>query len=142
MAHLPDGLILASAAPEVPLNGDVHHPYRQASDFLWLTGVEAPGYALLLDPRRGEEILFRAEAHRSPCHLARPHPEPPEARAEFGVAKDGAPRRSPPTVLRKRLRGRAVVHADRRSLSLVRRRRRRRVHPRVLSRKRSPICGS
>ena len=56
--RLPDGLLVLTAAPEVIRNGDVHHPYRQDSDFLWLTGVEAPGYALVLDARRGAETLF------------------------------------------------------------------------------------
>jgi Xaa-Pro aminopeptidase len=120
MAHLPDGLILASAAPEMLRNGDVHHPYRQASDFLWLTGVEAPGYALLLDPRRGEEILFVPKLTARHAIWLGHIPSLKEARAELGVAKV-APLDDLPTVLRKRLRGRAVVHADRRSLSLVRR---------------------
>ena len=53
-AHLPDGLIVLSAAPEAVRNGDVTHRYRQGSDFLWLTGVEEPGYALVMGPGRGE----------------------------------------------------------------------------------------
>src|SRR5262245_31832618 len=87
MAQLPDGPIVTSAAPEVLRNGDVHHAYRQASDFLWLTGVEEPGYALLLDPRRGEEVLFVPKLTARHAIWLGHIPSLKEARARFGVAK-------------------------------------------------------
>ncbi len=39
--------LLLRAAPEVLRNGDVHHPYRQDSDFRWLTGFDEPEALLL-----------------------------------------------------------------------------------------------
>src|SRR5262245_27278034 len=58
MERLPDGPIVVAAAPLARRNGDVDFVYRQDSSFLWLTGVEEPGYALLLDARRGVERLY------------------------------------------------------------------------------------
>ena len=52
--RLPDGLIVLSAEAPPRRNGDVDYRFRQDSDFLYLTGVLEPGYALVLDPRRGE----------------------------------------------------------------------------------------
>jgi Xaa-Pro aminopeptidase len=117
---LPDGLILLSAAPEVVRNGDVHHRYRQDSDFLWLTGVQEPGYALLIDPPRGEETLFVPKLTQEHAVWMGHIPSPDEARRAFGIPAiqylDELPR-----ALARRARGRRRVYADRRSASLVRR---------------------
>ena len=42
------GAVLLRAAPEVLRTGDVFYPYRQASDFYYLTGFCAPKAMLLL----------------------------------------------------------------------------------------------
>lgn len=55
---LADGLILVAGDELTPRNHDVSYVFRQNSNFLYLTGVEDPGYALLLDPKRKKEILF------------------------------------------------------------------------------------
>jgi len=48
MDSLSDGVALFQSAPTVQRNGDVEHPYRQDSDFHYLTGFEEPGaYAVL-----------------------------------------------------------------------------------------------
>ena len=51
---------LVTAAPEQIRNRDVHYPYRQNSDFLYLTGFNEPEAVLLLLPggEDGEVILF------------------------------------------------------------------------------------
>jgi len=56
-------LILLKAAPEVLRNGDSHFPFRQDSDFLYLTGFNEPQAVLALLPGRGagEQILFCRE---------------------------------------------------------------------------------
>jgi Xaa-Pro dipeptidase len=56
--RLPDGLTLLSGGTYVPRNHDVDYVFRQKSDFLYLTGVEDPGCALLIDPKRKRHILF------------------------------------------------------------------------------------
>lgn len=87
MKRLSDGLILLSGGREVPRNYDVNYSFRQGSDFLWLTGVEEPGCALLLDPKRKTTTLFmpRIDDHHRVWegHV----PSPAEARKLFGVPR-------------------------------------------------------
>jgi len=54
------GILILSSAPEVYRNGDALYPYRQNSDFYYLTGFEEPESILVLAPSRkeGEFILF------------------------------------------------------------------------------------
>lgn len=54
------------AAPEVLRNGDVHYPYRQDSDFFYLTGFSEPEAVVVLVPGReqGEYILFCREKNQ------------------------------------------------------------------------------
>ncbi len=118
MRRLPDGVILLTAAPEVVRNGDVHHPYRQSSDFLWLTGVEAPGYALLLDPRRGREVLFVPRLTQMHAVWLGHIPSRQEAREAFGI-RTVRHVTDLPRALRRR--GRAVLHADPRGAGFARR---------------------
>ena len=89
--RLPEGLILLAAAPEILRNGDVHFRYRQASDFLYLTGVEEPGYALLLDPARGAEALFVPKLTGA-RGLDGPHPEPAGGAGDLRGAAGALPR--------------------------------------------------
>src|SRR5690606_22293764 len=56
----PDGIAVIPAAVEVIRNDDVHHPFRQDSDFVYLTGFEEP-YAVCViapDQPEGEFVLF------------------------------------------------------------------------------------
>jgi len=66
MEQLPsNSLVVLFGAPVRNRNGDMDYEYRQASDFLYLTGSEEPGSALILAPdglevdgERVREILF------------------------------------------------------------------------------------
>ena len=55
-----DAVVLVPAAPISYRNGDAAYPYRQNSDFLYLTGFEEPEALLVLAPGRpaAEQILF------------------------------------------------------------------------------------
>ena len=55
-----DAICIVPAAPERVRNNDSHYPYRQDSDFQYLTGFGEPEAVLALIPGRehGEEILF------------------------------------------------------------------------------------
>jgi Xaa-Pro aminopeptidase len=55
-----EGALLLAAAPEQVRNRDVHYPYRQDSDFTYLTGFPEPEAMLVLVPGRkeGEVVLF------------------------------------------------------------------------------------
>jgi len=56
----PNGIVVLPSAPEILRNGDAVYPYRQNSDFYYLTGFEEPEAVLVLAPNRkeGEYILF------------------------------------------------------------------------------------
>lgn len=55
-----DSIALLAAAPERIRNRDSHYPYRQDSDFAWLTGFDEPDAVLVLIPGRkaAETVLF------------------------------------------------------------------------------------
>ncbi len=58
-----DAICIVPAAPERVRNNDSHYPYRQDSDFHYLTGFPEPDAVLALIPGRehGETILFCRE---------------------------------------------------------------------------------
>jgi Xaa-Pro aminopeptidase len=58
-----DAIAIIAAAPERVRNNDAHYPYRQDSDFHYLTGFAEPDAVLVLVPGRatGETILFCRE---------------------------------------------------------------------------------
>ncbi|MCG8516860.1 MAG: Xaa-Pro aminopeptidase [Pseudomonadales bacterium] len=59
----PDSIAILPAAPERVRNRDVLHPFRQDSDFQYLTGFGEPDAVLVLIPGRdhGESVLFCKE---------------------------------------------------------------------------------
>jgi Xaa-Pro aminopeptidase len=50
MAAMDDGVMLLAAAPERLRSGDVLYPYRQDSDFDYLTGLDEPDAVVVLAP--------------------------------------------------------------------------------------------
>lgn len=62
-----NGVMILPAAPELLRNGDAHHPYRQQSDFYYLTGFEEPEAVVVLLPERkeGEYVLFNRVRDRA-----------------------------------------------------------------------------
>lgn len=63
----PSSLVILTAAPIAPRNGDGTYPYRQQSDFYYLTGFEEPEAVAILAPKNknGEFILFNRAKNRS-----------------------------------------------------------------------------
>ena len=61
----PDSIAIVPAAPESVRNRDVLHPFRQDSDFQYLSGFGEPEAVLVLIPGRehGESVLFCKERH-------------------------------------------------------------------------------
>ncbi|MGQ7273720.1 Xaa-Pro aminopeptidase [Marinobacter sp. V034] len=59
----PDSIAIIPSAPERVRNRDVLHPFRQDSDFFYLTGFDEPEAVLVLIPGRehGESVLFCKE---------------------------------------------------------------------------------
>lgn len=61
-----DAILILPAAPERVRSHDTFHPYRQDSDFWYLSGFPEPGAVLVLVPgrRHGESLLFCRERDR------------------------------------------------------------------------------
>lgn len=60
------GIVILPAAPLLHRNGDSEYPYRQQSDFYYLTGFEEPEAVMVLLPNRkeGEFLLFNRVRNR------------------------------------------------------------------------------
>jgi len=56
----PDSMLILWSAPERVYSGDVNYPYRQDSNFFYLTGIEQPESILVILPgnKTKKEILF------------------------------------------------------------------------------------
>lgn len=63
----PDSIALVSAAPQATRSNDTEYPYRQNSDFFYLTGFEEHDAVLALIPGReqGEAVLFCQERDKT-----------------------------------------------------------------------------
>lgn len=61
-----NSVLILPSAPAVIRNGDYNYPYRQNSDFYYLTGFQEPEAVLVLAPKRkgGEFILFNRKRCR------------------------------------------------------------------------------
>jgi len=62
----PSGIVVLMAAPIANRSNDTDYPYRQQSDFYYLTGFEEPEAVALFIPKRkaGEFILFNRVRNR------------------------------------------------------------------------------
>jgi Xaa-Pro aminopeptidase len=82
-----DAICIVPAAPERLRNNDSHYPYRQDSDFHYLTGFPEPDAVLALIPGRahGETILFCRERDPEREAWDGPRAGPEGAVSEFGV---------------------------------------------------------
>ncbi len=115
LAQLPkDALLVLPAATPSARTGDTLHPFRQHSDFLYLSGFEQPDAVLVLAPAAaggaGESILFCC-----PRDAARERWEGIAPGTEEGVADYGFDRAFPLSELELRMprlmRGRGMLYA-------------------------------
>jgi len=60
MSRLGHGTAIFGSAPLAVMHNDVEHPFRQDSNFYYLTGFNEPGAVLVLAPHHGEHqvVLF------------------------------------------------------------------------------------
>ena len=85
--RLPDGLTLLSGGTYTPRNHDVDYVFRQKSDFLYLTGVEDPGCALLIDPKRRRHTLFMPRIDNNHRVWLGHVPDADEAKRLYGFSR-------------------------------------------------------
>ena len=116
--RLPDGLILLSGAAPCRRNGDVEYPFRQSSDFLYVSGIPRPHCRILIDPRRGRETLFIPKIDNHYRIWLGDLPGPDEAKALYGFERAFYNDRLP-AVLKAQARGYRKLYADAGSLKSV-----------------------
>ena len=63
MAAMGDGVMLLAAAPEQLRSGDVYYPYRQDSDFDYLTGLGEPECVAVLAPGHKDPFALFVRSH-------------------------------------------------------------------------------
>lgn len=88
LSHIKsDELIVLMAAPEYLRNGDVLYPYRQNSDFYYLTGFPEPDAIALLipDSKKGTFILFNRAEDSAAAIWHGEHIGQIRARKEYGA---------------------------------------------------------
>ena len=64
LAALPAGIVLLRGRDDVVRSHDTHYPFRQDSDFLFLTACDLPRACLLVEPRRATLFVEIADARR------------------------------------------------------------------------------
>jgi len=82
-----EAILILPAAAERIRNNDSHYPYRQDSDFLYLTGFDEPEAVLVLIPGRkhGESLLFCRERNAEREAWDGPRAGTEGAVAQFGM---------------------------------------------------------
>ncbi len=110
-ALIGGGIALLPAASEVVRNDDVEYPFRQDSDFFYLTGFDEPDAFLLLDPSAdGEQyVLFVRPRYREQEIWTGRRAGVEGARERFG-ADASYPLAELDGVLRRRLVGRRAIY--------------------------------
>jgi Xaa-Pro aminopeptidase len=104
---LGDGVAIVPGAQEVRRNGDVHYPFRQNSDFYFLTGFDEPDAVAVFSPTDAKEryVLFvRPRDRQMEIWNGR------RAGVEGAVAAYGADTAYPIEDLDQRLRGWLIDH--------------------------------
>jgi Xaa-Pro aminopeptidase len=106
-----DAIAIVAAAPERIRNNDAHYPYRQDSDFHYLTGFPEPAAVLVLVPGRaqGEQILFCRERDRERERWDGPRAGTDGAVRTYGM-DDAFPIDDIDDILPGLIEGRARVH--------------------------------
>src|SRR5579862_5464000 len=105
------GIVILPAANEILRNGDAVYPYRQNSDFYYLTGFDEPEAVVVLAPKRkeGEYILFNRVRDRDREIWDGPRAGQEGACQEF-LANQSFPIDQLETLLPTLLDGRETVH--------------------------------
>ena len=106
-----DSIVVAPAAPERIRNNDAHYPYRQDSDFHYLSGFPEPEAVIVLIPGReqGEQILFCRERDAERERWDGPRAGTEGATADYGF-NDAFPIADIDDILPGMLEGRARVY--------------------------------
>ena len=80
----PGGIIILPAAPLFHRNGDTEYPYRQQSDFYYLTGFEEPEAVMVLLPNRKDGEYIQSDFFGYKSYSGRAD-IPPSGITNFGL---------------------------------------------------------
>lgn len=61
LSHTQGSPIVVTAYDATQLSGDMAAPFLQEASFWWLTGIDEPGWKLIVDASRGRSVLVRPE---------------------------------------------------------------------------------
>lgn len=84
----PNSIAILRAAPPRTMSNDVRYPYRQDSDFWYLSGIEDPGSVILLRPNAADGkryVVFVAPRDPRTESYEGPRAGPAEAAAAYGA---------------------------------------------------------
>lgn len=107
----PNDIVILPAAKDMIRNNDAHYPFRQDSDFYYLTGFEEPDAVMVLIPKRkeGEYILFNRVRDRDREIWDGPRAGQEGAVKEF-LADESFPIEQFPAMLPELLVGKEKIH--------------------------------
>lgn len=113
MKEIGDGIAVVEAATETVRNHDVHHVFRQDSDFYFLTGFAEPESVAVLDPSHDTERFVLFVRPRDPEREAWDGKRAGVEGATDRFRADAAyPLSDLPARLRERLRGKSALWYD------------------------------
>lgn len=108
--NMSTGLILFPGNEESSMNyKDNWYPFRQDSNFLYYFGINAPGFAAIIDADSGEEVIFGNELTIDDIVWTGPLPTLVEMAAAVGVAKT-QPNPTIEGILRKAIAAGRKIH--------------------------------
>ena len=85
----PGSVVVICSGYQIPRNRDQYYPYRQQSDFFYLTGINQPGYVLFMCPDHPQEdlreVLLTAKQSEKEKVWHGPKPAPGELSALSGI---------------------------------------------------------
>lgn len=84
----PRAIAVLHAAPPSTMSNDVRYPYRQDSDFWYLTGIEQPGAIAVFRPGASDGkryVLFLPPRNPRTESYEGPRPGPDDARTAYGA---------------------------------------------------------
>jgi Xaa-Pro aminopeptidase len=113
LKEIGDGIAVVEAATETVRNHDVHHVFRQDSDFFFLTGFAEPEAVALFDPGHDTERFVLFVRPRDPEREAWDGKRAGVEGAKERFGADAAyPLTDLPAKLRDRLRGKSALWYD------------------------------
>jgi Xaa-Pro aminopeptidase len=108
-SQVPGGIVLLLGNGESPINyQDNTYPFRQDSSFLYFTGLDRPGLALLLDLDEGTSTLFGEDPSLDDIVWTGPLPAIADSAALAGIGSAAATSALGPRLARARGQGRTI----------------------------------